>query len=92
MTLRVSVDSKVVLQYVVANVTRKDLPTKTGAPNPNHGFDHTLSGEAAATLSSAGKHKLDVDVYMDVTPTASSKVQAVARSPICFQGGVMQEC
>ena len=56
MTIQVTVDG-VVDGTCLANTPRPELPVKTGAPNPEHGFVYTLAGSAATTLASAGEHR-----------------------------------
>ena len=93
MTVRLSVDGDVTTAYVVANVSRAGLPSKTGAPNPEHGFVHALPPAAAAKLAGKGTHKLDVDVYLDGSPaSAHAPTMPVKGSPVCFRSGAAARC
>ena len=93
MTVRVSVDGNVVVPFTLATVPRAGLPSKTGAPNTEHGFEVNLPDEAAKTLASAGVHSLDVDVYLDRHPTSVHNATIpVNRSPACFKNGVHVAC
>ena len=70
MTVRVSVDGKVVVPMTVANVVRPGLPA-TGCPNTEHGYDVALPSAAAATLAGTGLHRLNVDastLYIITSP------------------------
>jgi hypothetical protein len=91
MLVRVSVDG-VVVDAVVANVTRKDLPAKTGAPNPEHGFSFRLPAAAAAALAGAGKHSLAVDAYTVQRPVPTSATKPCNHSPACYQDGELSAC
>ena len=94
MLVRVSVDGKVVHDRIVANVTRAGLPSKTGAPNTEHGFDLYLKGADAKTLAGAtGVHRLDVDVHVDPSGSAAGGTVPIKNSPVCFRkGGTVCEC
>jgi len=92
MVVRVSVDGKVVVPFAVANVTRPDLPSKTGAPNAAHGFvvvvpAGTADADATATTVS-------VDVYLDPQPkSVHDAAAAVHGSPACYSGaGKLVKC
>ena len=92
MTIRISVDG-VVVDTVVANVTRPELPSKTGAPNPEHGYHFELPAAAARKLGGAGKHTLAVDAFQVENPTSSSPVKAVNKSPACYEDGkLLPQC
>ena len=93
MTVRVSVDGHVVVPFTLANVPRAGLPSETGAPNTEHGFEVKLPDEAAKTLASAGVHSLAVDVYLESHPTSVHNASvAVGRSPACFRHGAHVPC
>eukprot|EP00946_MAST-07B_sp_MAST-7B-sp1_P004211 g4211.t1 len=88
MVVRVSVNGKVVVPFVVANATRAGLPSKTGAPNAAHGFSvdiQTASAASAATIS--------VDAYVDAQPkSAGDAAIPVHGSPACYKNGARTEC
>jgi|ERR1712216_267055 len=90
MMVQVSVDGKVVKDHIIANVSRPGLPSKTGAPNPEHGFIVTLNGQPAKTLAGVGMHKLDVQVHLD--PAGTGQTVPVKGSPVCFRKGVATKC
>ena len=71
----------------LANVTRKELMNATGAPNRDHGFDINTASSWVHKLSSAGHHKLDLDVFLDEMPSAASPTAALHGSPLCFVDG-----
>ena len=91
MTVRISVDN-IVVAAVVANVTRTNLPAKTGAPNPEHGFSFKLPPTTAAKLAGAGKHTLAVDAYTAQTPAPTSATEPCNHSPACYQDGKLASC
>jgi hypothetical protein len=86
MTVRLSVDGRVVAT-MLANLTKKDLMNATGAPNREHGFAITTASSWVQTLSGAGRHKLELDVFLDERPSAESPTAAVRGSPLCFVDG-----
>ena len=90
MTVRLSCDAKPVLT-VVANITRPNL-MHNGAPNNEHGFQVGENGSWVQALAGAGRHRLDIDVYLDAAPSAASEVVALNGSPICFSGGSLASC
>ena len=93
MTVILKVDGEAVRDGIVANITRSELPQKTGAPNAEHGFDLNLEGSAAQKLTdpTAAVHRLDLDVYLD--PSASGKTVSIHGSPACFaRGGKSVSC
>ena len=103
MTVRLSVDGKPVHMGpagssggdggIVANISRAGLPSKTGAPNTEHGFKFALGGAPAATLLGTGLHRLDVDVYLAPHPTPGVTATApVKQSPVCYRNGKAVEC
>lgn len=75
-----------------ANVPRPGLPSKTGAPNPEHGFVFTLRDDVAKRLASQGLHRLDVQVALDAKPTTGTQYVSVRGSPVCFRGGTKSGC
>jgi len=91
MTVRLSVDGTATAS-VLANVTRSGLPAKTGAPNPEHGFALLESGSWVDTLGSAGKHRLDLDVFLSPSPTEKTQTTPLKGSPLCFQDGDKVSC
>ena len=86
MTVRLSVDGRVVMT-TLANLTKKDLMNATGAPNREHGFAITTASQWVQTLSGEGRHKLDLDVFIDERPSAASQTAALRGSPLCFVNG-----
>jgi hypothetical protein len=83
MAVRLSVDGKPVM-----NVVAKDArPTLSGAPNKEHGFHIITDDSWVQTLGSAGKHRLDLYVFLDETPSPTSPTAAVEGSPLCFVDG-----
>eukprot|EP00940_MAST-03C_sp_MAST-3C-sp2_P001088 g1088.t1 len=83
MVVRVSVDGKVLEPFLVANVTRPQLPSKTGAPNPEHGF--TIDVPVSATT---GTLSIQVDAYTSENPSsAHSESVPVNGSPVCYENG-----
>ena len=90
MTVRLSCDGKPVMT-VVANVTRPNL-MHTGAPNNEHGFQVGESGSWVQALAGSGRHRLDIEVFLDPVPSAASEVLALNGSPVCFSGGSPTSC
>ena len=86
MTVRLSVDGRVVMT-TLANLTKKELMNATGAPNREHGFAINTASRWVQTLSSKGRHKLDLDVFLDETSSAASPTAALRGSPLCFMNG-----
>lgn len=98
MTVRVSVDGALA-GTTLANITRPKLMSQTGAPNNEHGFDLSSLGGAAAAAAAAALgahdgsvHRLDLDAYLDATPTASAKTAPLRGSPLCFRAGMQVPC
>jgi hypothetical protein len=83
MTVEIKVDNTIAVAKLLANVTRAGLPSKTGAPNPEHGFNFELEGKAAQLLASAGAHTLSVSAYKD--PAAKTATVPLSGSPACFK-------
>lgn len=83
MTVRLSVDGKPVMN-VIAKDTRSAL---AGAPNKDHGFDIVTDDSCVQALGGAGKHRLDVDVFLDETPSPTSPTAPIEGSPLCFVDG-----
>lgn len=92
MTVQVSVDGKAVAT-VLANITRPNLK-KTGAPNTEHGFQLHVGGQPASTLAAKdGKvHSLDLDVFLDASPSPTSDTAPLKGSPLCFKAGEQVSC
>jgi hypothetical protein len=93
MIIRLSVDGTPVATQL-ANITRPGLPTKKGPhpPNAEHGFDFSRSsGSWVKTLGGAGKHRLDVDVFL-IPSQASGATAGVEGSPLCFANGKLTTC
>lgn len=86
MTVRVSVDSKVVVAFAIANITRPGVPG-TGAPNAEHGFSVTLPSDVAAQLAGPGTHALRVEAYTAQQPTAATPTIPLKGSPACYKSG-----
>ena len=90
MTVQLSVDGKQA-ERLVADVERPvGFPTASGAPNREHGFELQQYGSWVDVLGSAGKHQLDVDVF--VFPDANTTTVPVGQSPFCFNGGKLVAC
>ena len=86
MTVRLSVDGRVVMT-TLANLTRKSLMNATGAPNREHGFAINTASSWVQTLGGVGRHRLDLDVFLDEKPSAASPTAALRGSPLCFEDG-----
>jgi arylsulfatase B len=93
MVVQVSVDGNIVIPFSVANITRINLPSKTGSPNPEHGFDAKLPVAAANLLAGKGEHKISVNVYIDQHPTSTNDTSIpVTLSPACYKNGKKSIC
>jgi hypothetical protein len=90
MTVEIKVDNTIAVAKLLANVTRAGLPSKTGAPNPEHGFKIVLEGKAAQLLASAGAHTLSVGAYKD--PAAKTTTVPLKGSPACFKAAKLVPC
>ena len=86
MTVRLSVDGQVVMT-TLANLTRKALMNATGAPNREHGFAINTASNWVQTLSGEGRHRLDIDVFLDDSPSPASPTATLRGSPLCFVNG-----
>lgn len=81
MTVRLSCDGHV-LGEVLANVSRPDLPSKTGAPNPNHGFVYHLTDPSVLQ----GRHTFDAHV------NDAGVWRSLHESPRCVVNGAPATC
>jgi len=65
----------------------------TGAPDPNHGFLHSLTTSEAAVLLGPGLHRLDIDAYDEEDPQHDDAPSTpLEHSPLCFRDGQAVEC
>ena len=86
MTVRVSVDGTPV-ETVVANLTKKMLMNATGAPNREHGFSVVAASSWVEALGGAGRHRLDLDVFLGEGEGAAGPTMPIRGSPLCFVDG-----
>lgn len=63
--------------WAVASIDRPGLPSKTGAPDPNHGFDFELPA-AVAVAGSRGKHAFAATAH------AEGCEVPLVHSPVCY--------
>lgn len=91
MTVRLSVDGKPELN-VLANITKPALMNVTGAPNSEHGFKLHEKGQWVDVLGGAGKHRLDLDVFLDPVPSVTGHTAPMKGSPLCFSNGNLVGC
>jgi hypothetical protein len=71
---------------VLANADRPNLPNRTGAPDPYHGFTWTLP-PAMAAKAAKGKHHFTASV-----PYAGDGDAPIAQSPRCYDDGAPITC
>lgn len=83
--IEVVVDGQVITT-LLANVSRPDLPSRSGAPNPQHGFAYVLRGSSATTLAGSGRHALDVRAA-DLPGPGARTWTALHGSPCAYQDG-----
>ncbi len=90
MSVQISVDDEVIVQRLLANISRAGLPSKTGAPNTEHGFTYTLRGPVVKSLLSDGLHQIGVNIFLG--PSANSSVVPMRGSPKCLKNGAIIVC
>eukprot|EP00912_Choanoflagellata_sp_UC4_P000705 UC4_evm2s436 len=87
MTVVLSFDGSPVRE-LVANASRPaGFMNATGAPNLNHGLYLRERGKWVEQIASKGKHRLDLDTYIEVSQKNGSKTMPLNGSPICFVDG-----
>ena len=87
MTVQLSVDG-VVVERVVANASRPPgFTNASGAPNAEHGYYFREHSDWVKLLAGPGKHRLDLDVFLDPSPTQNSSTMPLNQSPVCTVGG-----
>ena len=91
MTVRLSVDGKAEVN-MLANYTCPMLMNATGAPNKEHGFKLHETGSWVQMLGGPGKHRLDLDVFLDPVPSATGHTSPITGSPLCFADGNLVGC
>jgi hypothetical protein len=89
MTVRLSVDGKPEVN-VLANETKPQLMNVTGAPNKEHGFKFFKKGSWVEVLGGAGKHRLNLDVFLK--PGSTGPTAPMSGSPLCFSDGKRVSC
>lgn len=77
LTVQISLDNQI-LATQVADIPRAGLPSKTGAPNTEHGFQYTLTAQQAAAFAT-GRHRATVSA---VYPHGA--LVDINRSPQCY--------
>tara|TARA_B110000208_G_scaffold152828_1_gene184821 strand:+ start:551 stop:937 length:387 start_codon:yes stop_codon:yes gene_type:complete len=90
MTVRFSLDGTSELT-VVANDVKKNLPKFDGCPNTEHGFKIQSAKDWVTTLSK-GKHRLDIDAFLDEKGGATGKTAPLVGTPLCFKDAVVVAC
>lgn len=79
--VEIHVDGSLV-QSLVANVSRPGLPSKTGAPDPNHGFMAAIPPGATGGNLLKGKHEFAA--FALVGAPAMRYPRQLAKSPVCL--------
>lgn len=90
MTVRFSVDGTSELT-VVANQVKKNLPKFDGCPNTEHGFK-IFSAQGWVAKLSKGKHRLDIEAFLDEKAGATGPSAPLQGTPICFNNAVVTAC